>query len=179
MSFDIDCPSSCPFVAAREDALSFPVGQVRRIDASEEEVDETKRNVLKLLAVAGIVGVGIGGCAPEPDPALYAAHGVRRVPTLEELFSSSDVVVEVAPLNPATTGIVTERLLRLMLLDHFAQGVEYDFQTLRQFAIRCLDTTAGDITQLLALFIEYAKPGNAQARVDTENAHYSSMTAVV
>lgn len=61
MNPDLDCPSSCSFVAAREQALSFPVGQVRRIDVDEEQVDETKRNVLKLLAVAGIVGIGVGG----------------------------------------------------------------------------------------------------------------------
>jgi phosphoglycerate dehydrogenase-like enzyme len=72
---------------------------------------QVARELIKLLAP---FGVPIGVCAPETDPALYASHGVRRVPTLEELFSSHDVVVEVAPLNPATTGIVTERILRLM-----------------------------------------------------------------
>ncbi|MGD0719404.1 MAG: Rieske 2Fe-2S domain-containing protein [Thermoplasmata archaeon] len=61
MSFNPECPSSCPFAVAREESLSFPVGQVHRIDADEQEVDETKRNVLKLLAVAGIVGIGVGG----------------------------------------------------------------------------------------------------------------------
>jgi phosphoglycerate dehydrogenase-like enzyme len=59
-------------------------------------------------------GVEVGVCAPEDDPAEYAAHGVRRVPDLDALFSGSDVVVELAPLNPATRGIVTERLLRLI-----------------------------------------------------------------
>ncbi|MCI4358770.1 MAG: Rieske 2Fe-2S domain-containing protein [Thermoplasmata archaeon] len=41
----------------------FPVGQVRRLATSEPpgEVDETKRNVLKLLAVAGLVGATGGG----------------------------------------------------------------------------------------------------------------------
>lgn len=61
MSRDLDCPSSCPFSVAREEALSFPVGQVHRIDTGEGDVDETKRNMLKLLAVAGIVGLGVGG----------------------------------------------------------------------------------------------------------------------
>jgi phosphoglycerate dehydrogenase-like enzyme len=72
---------------------------------------QVARELIRLLAP---FGAEVGVCAPETDPALYAAHGVRRVPTLEELFSSSDVIVEVAPLNPATAGIVTERLLRLM-----------------------------------------------------------------
>jgi len=59
----LDCPSSCPFVEARNPHLDFPVGQVRRVAAydGDQDVDETKRNVLKLLAVAGIVGAGAGG----------------------------------------------------------------------------------------------------------------------
>ena len=56
--------------------------------------------------------VEIGVCAPEVDAALYAAHGVRRVAGLEELFAESDVIVELAPLIPETVGIVTEALLR-------------------------------------------------------------------
>lgn len=58
-----DCPSSCPFLSARSPAFDFPVGQVRRVAAADpdEDVDETKRNVLKLLAVAGFVGAGAGG----------------------------------------------------------------------------------------------------------------------
>jgi Rieske Fe-S protein len=55
-----DC-ASCPLAPARSAALDFPVGQLRRVAAAEGDVDETKRNVLKLLAVAGIVGAGAGG----------------------------------------------------------------------------------------------------------------------
>jgi phosphoglycerate dehydrogenase-like enzyme len=58
--------------------------------------------------------VEIEVCAPESDPALYAAHGARRTGSLEELFARNDVVIELAPLNPGTTGIVTESLLRLI-----------------------------------------------------------------
>jgi Rieske Fe-S protein len=59
----IDCPASCPYVVASRPALELPVGQVRRIAAGDPEgdVDETKRNVLKLLAVAGLVGAAGGG----------------------------------------------------------------------------------------------------------------------
>ncbi len=58
-----DCPDSCPFMVSRSPELDFPVGQLHRVGAvdSGEEVDETKRNVLKLLAVAGLVGAGAGG----------------------------------------------------------------------------------------------------------------------
>jgi phosphoglycerate dehydrogenase-like enzyme len=59
-------------------------------------------------------GVTIEVCAPESDPALYAAYGARRAASLEELFSSNDVIIELAPLNAGTMGIVTERLLRLI-----------------------------------------------------------------
>ena len=57
------CPSSCPIVRASaiDDRLAWPVGQVRRIAAGGGEVDETKRNLLKLAAVAGVLGVGAGG----------------------------------------------------------------------------------------------------------------------
>jgi Rieske Fe-S protein len=62
---DLGCAEQCPWVASRPSALEFPVGQVRRVAAvrapGDGEVDETKRNVLKLLAVAGLVGAGAGG----------------------------------------------------------------------------------------------------------------------
>lgn len=56
--------------------------------------------------------VTISVWAPETDPALYAAHGVTRAASLEDLFAGSDVVVELAPLLPETRGIITESLLR-------------------------------------------------------------------
>jgi phosphoglycerate dehydrogenase-like enzyme len=59
-------------------------------------------------------GVDIEVFAPESDPVLYAAHGACRAASLEGLFANNDVIIELAPLNPGTTGIVTERLLRLI-----------------------------------------------------------------
>jgi Rieske Fe-S protein len=63
VSFSVDCPSGCPYLEPRVPALDWPVGQVRRVATADpaDDVDETKRNVLKLLAVAGIVGAGVGG----------------------------------------------------------------------------------------------------------------------
>lgn len=52
--------------------------------------------------------------APDADAAAERLHGIRRSPTLDSLFADNDVVVELAPLNPATQGVVTERLLRLL-----------------------------------------------------------------
>ena len=70
---------------------------------------QVARALIKLLAP---FGTEIGICAPETDPALYAAHGARRFASLEELFAWSDVVIEVAPFNPATAKVVNEPLLR-------------------------------------------------------------------
>jgi len=65
MNGGFDCRDSCPFSVSRDPALGFPVGQVRRFAAGNPDdagdVDETKRNVLKLLAVGGLVGAGAGG----------------------------------------------------------------------------------------------------------------------
>ena len=66
MNVGFDCPESCPWAARRDPALDFPVGQVRRFaaangDGEDGDVDETKRNVLKLLAVGGLIGAGAGG----------------------------------------------------------------------------------------------------------------------
>jgi phosphoglycerate dehydrogenase-like enzyme len=52
--------------------------------------------------------------APDVTPELARTHGVARAVTLEALFAENDILVELAPLIPATTGIVTERLLRLI-----------------------------------------------------------------
>jgi phosphoglycerate dehydrogenase-like enzyme len=69
------------------------------------------RELTKLLQP---FNVQISVCAPETNPALYAAHHARRVGTLEELFGQNDVIIELAPLIPATTGIITEPLLRMI-----------------------------------------------------------------
>jgi Rieske Fe-S protein len=59
-----DCPVDCLFVSARAPALSFPIGQLRRLAPTSPEagdVDETKRNLIKLLAVVGVLGAAGGG----------------------------------------------------------------------------------------------------------------------
>jgi len=52
---------ACPFQTRRDPALDLPVGAVRRVAAADGDVDETKRNILKLAAVAGVLGIGAGG----------------------------------------------------------------------------------------------------------------------
>ncbi len=67
MSWEIDCASSCPFLAERSPAFDFPVGQVRRVASGGEDsdVDETRRNILKLAGVGALVlaGGGLGAAA--------------------------------------------------------------------------------------------------------------------
>lgn len=65
MDMTFDCREACPWTIGRDPALAFPVGQVRRFTATNDDeagdVDETKRNVLKLLAVGGLAVAGGGG----------------------------------------------------------------------------------------------------------------------
>jgi phosphoglycerate dehydrogenase-like enzyme len=52
--------------------------------------------------------------APDVDSTHEREFNLRRAPSLEALFAHSDVLIELAPLIPATAGIVTEKLLRLL-----------------------------------------------------------------
>lgn len=52
--------------------------------------------------------------APDLSPEVEAAHGIRRAATLEALFAENDIIVELAPLNESTVGIVQEKHLRLI-----------------------------------------------------------------
>ena len=52
--------------------------------------------------------------APDVDSAHEREYGIRRASSLEALFAGSDVLVELAPLIPATTGLIDEKLLRLL-----------------------------------------------------------------
>jgi phosphoglycerate dehydrogenase-like enzyme len=56
----------------------------------------------------------ITALAPDLTAELAHAYGVERAASLDALFSENEIIVELAPLIPATTGIVTERLLRLI-----------------------------------------------------------------
>jgi phosphoglycerate dehydrogenase-like enzyme len=58
--------------------------------------------------------VTISSFAPDITPAVEAAHGIHRAATLEALFAENDIIVELAPLNEATRGVVGESLLRLI-----------------------------------------------------------------
>jgi phosphoglycerate dehydrogenase-like enzyme len=69
------------------------------------------RELIKLLAP---FGCAVSAFAPDVDAAIEARYGIRRAASLEDLFSQNDIIVELAPLIPATTGSVTEKHLRLI-----------------------------------------------------------------
>ncbi len=52
--------------------------------------------------------------APEVSPGVARDFGVECAASLDALFSENEILVELAPLIPETTGIVTERVLRLI-----------------------------------------------------------------
>ena len=63
MTFAYPDSIACPFASRCVAGRDLPLGQLRQFVSSDsdEEVDETKRNILKLLAVAGIAAAGAGG----------------------------------------------------------------------------------------------------------------------
>ncbi|MFZ0830274.1 MAG: Rieske 2Fe-2S domain-containing protein [Thermoplasmata archaeon] len=89
-----DCPTSCPFGAGHREPYDFPVGQVHRLapvvasgSADGTEVDETKRNLLKLLAIAGVVGAAggglVGGTLQFAQPPVVGAKAYPKVQLLD------------------------------------------------------------------------------------------------
>jgi phosphoglycerate dehydrogenase-like enzyme len=68
----------------------------------------------ELVTLLRPFGCTVSGFAPDIDAAIEAHYGIRRAASLEELFSANEVIVELAPLIPETTGLVTEKLLRLI-----------------------------------------------------------------
>ncbi|MEY2879395.1 MAG: D-3-phosphoglycerate dehydrogenase [Verrucomicrobiota bacterium] len=68
----------------------------------------------ELVALLKPWGCPITVFAPDATADLARAHGVERAASLEALFAENQIIVELAPLIPATTGIVTEKILRLI-----------------------------------------------------------------
>ena len=69
------------------------------------------RAFLKLIAP---FDCAVSVFAPDVDDTVAKSHGVSRAASLDALFADNDVIVELAPLIPATIGIVTEHHLRLI-----------------------------------------------------------------
>jgi len=68
----------------------------------------------ELIALLKPFGCIISAYAPDVDATTETRHGVKPAASLEALFADNEIVVELAPLIPETTGLVTEKLLRLI-----------------------------------------------------------------
>jgi len=63
MTGPFSCSTDCPLLrgSSVDARLEMPPGYLHRVASPDGEVDETRRNLLKLAAVAGVLGVGVGG----------------------------------------------------------------------------------------------------------------------
>lgn len=68
----------------------------------------------ELVALLKPWGCPITVLAPDASADLARAHGVERAASLEALFAENQIIVELAPLIPATRGLVSEKILRLI-----------------------------------------------------------------
>jgi phosphoglycerate dehydrogenase-like enzyme len=68
----------------------------------------------ELVALLRAWSCPITALAPDLTAELAHAYGVERAASLDALFAENEIIVELAPLIPATTGVVTEKLLRLI-----------------------------------------------------------------
>lgn len=72
---------------------------------------QVARELVRLLRPFDVT---LSAFAPDVDARVEAEYGVRKAASLEALFAENDIVIELAPLIPQTTGCVTEKHLRLL-----------------------------------------------------------------
>lgn len=68
----------------------------------------------ELVGLLRPFGCPISAFAPDVDAVTEARYGVTPAASLESLFADNEIIVELAPLIPETTGIISEKLLRLI-----------------------------------------------------------------
>ncbi len=68
----------------------------------------------ELVALLKPFKVQISAYSPSVPDSVYKEMGVTRAASLDELFSTSDVLVELAPAKPENHHLVDERLLRML-----------------------------------------------------------------
>jgi Rieske Fe-S protein len=113
-----DCAERCAFHATSAGSLRFPLGQLHRVASptpsaggAPGEVDETKRNVLKLLLVAGALGAGggglVGGTLQFAQPPAVGLSSYPKV-QLRDLDGSPLTVAKAeAEFNVMTADVIT------------------------------------------------------------------------
>lgn len=92
----------------------------------------------ELVALLRPWGCPVAVFAPNFTDDLVLTHRVARASSLDALFSENEILVELAPLIPETTGIITERLLRLIrpggVFVNVGRGATVDEVSLLQLA---------------------------------------------
>lgn len=94
-----DCPSLLPkfYRLGAEGATRFPPGIVRRVGASPtpttEEVDEAKRNTVKLAVIGGLLAMSAGGIASFLRFAVPPEAGAATFPKVQLLYSDGTPVL--------------------------------------------------------------------------------------
>ena len=68
----------------------------------------------ELVALLKPWGCRVAVFTPDISTTQVEPYGVTRAASLAALFAENEILVELAPLIPATTGIVTENILRLI-----------------------------------------------------------------
>jgi Rieske Fe-S protein len=118
------CGGSCPFPFAPATVERFPVGQTYRVVPFQRpapvgsagnpptgEVDETKRNVLKLAVVAGVIGAGGGlvGASLQyvGQPPLVGLGGYPKVQLLDLDGSALTATKVASEYNVTTPDVIT------------------------------------------------------------------------
>jgi len=100
--------------------------------------------------------------SPSVPDELFAEYGVGRCNSLEELFSSNQIIVELAPLKPENVGLVTEELLNRIqpggVFVNTGRGAVVDEQALAKVAAR------GQIHLALDVFVEEPLPADSPLR---------------
>src|SRR6185295_10909347 len=77
--------------------------------------------------------------------------------------------------------LLDRNLYRALLGDYLRQAIQYGFQTRREFTVWRPDASAGDIGEPASALVDNAETGDAQSRIDPEDAHQpasSSLTAI-
>ncbi|HTS33287.1 MAG TPA: Rieske 2Fe-2S domain-containing protein [Thermoplasmata archaeon] len=110
MRAGFDCETSCPLNLQRPAALDFPVGQVRRIAGGGEDgdVDETRRNILKLAGVGALVlaGGGLGAAALQyAQPPTVGLTSYPRVQLIDASGKPLTVDTVLAEYNVGTSDL--------------------------------------------------------------------------
>jgi Rieske Fe-S protein len=110
-----NCPASCPFLPPSRPELSYPVGQIRRVAArpenADDDVDETKRNALKLGVIAAIgaasLGGLVGGSLQYLQPPLVGLSSFPKVQLLDLDGTALTATKVMSEYNVTTSEVIT------------------------------------------------------------------------